>query len=205
MYDSLLFDIDGTLWNASPATADSWNMGLEALGIEKNVTASDIEHVAGKPFEECVETLLPHTTIQYPQLLDTLNHYEEMLVRQVGGRCYPGVIDGIIQLAQHYPIFLISNCLTWYLDNFIQFSHLGPSIKDSDCYGVSRVTKREMMKNMVTKHALKQPVYIGDTRGDAEAAKGAGIDFIHMTYGFGADIPCTFSCATFAELVTFLL
>ena len=31
----------------------------------------------------------------------------------------------------------------------------------------------------------EEAVYIGDTKGDQEAAKLAGISFIHAAYGFG--------------------
>jgi phosphoglycolate phosphatase len=44
--------------------------------------------------------------------------------------------------------------------------------------------KADMIRSIIKKHNIKKAVYIGDTKGDMEAASGAGIDFIQMTYGF---------------------
>ncbi len=49
--DALIFDIDGTLWNASAASAKGWNQGFAQLGIDRTVSAEEIERVAGQPFE----------------------------------------------------------------------------------------------------------------------------------------------------------
>jgi phosphoglycolate phosphatase len=56
-YDALIFDIDGTLWNASPASAKGWTRGLAQLGIDKAISAEQIEQVAGYPYEQCVDIL----------------------------------------------------------------------------------------------------------------------------------------------------
>ena len=32
---------------------------------------------------------------------------------------------------------------------------------------------------------MKNPVYVGDTQGDADAAKAANVPFIYAKYGFG--------------------
>ena len=64
--DTIIFDVDGTLWNACPASAKGWNIGLAKLGINKKVTSEQIESVAGNPYEKCVEILLPGLQKQYP-------------------------------------------------------------------------------------------------------------------------------------------
>ena len=35
------------------------------------------------------------------------------------------------------------------------------------------------------KNHLKDVFYVGDTQGDADACKEAGIDFVFASYGFG--------------------
>ena len=43
MFDSILFDLDGTLWNAVPQVARSWTLGLEQLGIAREpITAQEL-------------------------------------------------------------------------------------------------------------------------------------------------------------------
>ena len=98
IYDAVIFDIDGTLWNASSASAKGWNLGLASLGIHQKVTAEQIESVAGNPYERCIDILLPGQREKHPGLLDALDSYETKVVRSDGGAFYPGVIGGIIGL-----------------------------------------------------------------------------------------------------------
>ena len=33
--ESLIFDVDGTLWNSVPLVAKGWNLALEELGMQR--------------------------------------------------------------------------------------------------------------------------------------------------------------------------
>jgi phosphoglycolate phosphatase len=98
-YDALIFDIDGTLWNASSASAKGWNLGLAKLGINRTVSAEQMEMVTGNPYEKCVDILLPGLRPCYSELLPTLNNCEIEAVKSDGGEFFDGVIDGTIQLS----------------------------------------------------------------------------------------------------------
>ena len=46
-YDAIIFDLDGTLWNAAGATVKSWNDAINDLGIlSTSCTKNDIENVS---------------------------------------------------------------------------------------------------------------------------------------------------------------
>ena len=45
--------------------------------------------------------------------------------------------------------------------------------------------KGENLKMMVEKHQIQRPLYIGDTQGDCNACRFAGVPFIHAAYGMG--------------------
>ncbi|MDD6293931.1 MAG: HAD family hydrolase, partial [Eubacteriales bacterium] len=49
---------------------------------------------------------------------------------------------------------------------------------------------------------IKNAAYVGDTQGDANAAKIAGIDFIYAEYGFGNVEEYTFAIKKFKDLLT---
>ena len=57
--------------------------------------------------------------------------------------------------------------------------------KDTECWGRTFLPKSESNKILIERNNLKNPVYVGDTAGDAKSAKDAGIDFIYAEYGFG--------------------
>src|SRR5690606_13476480 len=172
-------------WSASSTTAKAWNLGLKSLGLEKEITPEQVESVTGNPNEDCIEQLLPELKEKYPTLLKVLDTCERKFIQSEGGVLYEGVVEGIKELAKRHSIFLVSNCQDWYLDQFFIFSGLRNTIVDSDCHGLSQMTKTEMLKRMREKHMLKNPVYIGDTTGDMDSARQASIEFIGVSYGFG--------------------
>lgn len=202
--DALIFDIDGTLWNASPASAKGWTRGLAKLGIDRTITTKQIEQVAGHPYEQCVDILMPGLREQYPTLLDTLNACETEVVMAEGGRFYDGVITGMQQLARNYKIFLVSNCQEWYLNLFLHFSGFRTVLTGVDCHGLSGLPKHEMLVRIKRDHALSNPVYVGDTAGDEAAAKMSSVEFIHGAWGFGKPEGKVRTVHSFAELLSSL-
>ena len=57
--DSIIFDLDGTLWNASGSTAVGWSRVAKSLHLSTTITPDSIRSVSGLPFDECVESLFP--------------------------------------------------------------------------------------------------------------------------------------------------
>lgn len=51
--------------------------------------------------------------------------------------------------------------------------------------GKTGLSKGENIKNLMKKHAIPKAVYVGDTEGDEQASREAGIPFIWARYGFG--------------------
>jgi phosphoglycolate phosphatase len=203
-FDALIFDIDGTLWNASPASAKGWNIGLTKLGIDQEISSAQIEKVAGNPFEECLDILLPGIRAKVPELFDTLNSCETEVVRTEGGEFFDGVLKGIKHLAKRYKIFLVSNCQEWYMDLFLHFSNFRPVLAGFDCYGLSDLPKHDMLRNLKDNYSLNSPVYIGDTSGDETAAQIAGMAFIHVAWGFGKPEGKPITVNDFGELLDYL-
>ena len=203
-YDAIIFDIDGTLWNASSASAKGWNLGLASMDIHRNVTAEQVRSVSGHPYERCIDILLPGQREKHPGLLETLNDCETRVVTNDGGEFYHGVIEGVIRLAYDYRVFLVSNCQEWYLKLFLHFSRLGSVLSGVDCHGMSGLPKNEMLLRMTRDYSLQKPVYIGDTATDEKATALAGIPYIHVAWGFGKPEGKPRVVRSFDELLTYL-
>jgi phosphoglycolate phosphatase len=186
-YDGIIFDIDGTLWNACQSSAIGINQGLKELGVSTEFTKFDIESFSGQPFAKGLQGLLPNLELT-PEVIDLLNKSEQQAIKDLKGDFYLGFPELFIQLSKSHKLYLISNCQDWYLDLFIQTANIQNYITDSDCHGKSSKTKAEMLKEMTIKHHIKNPVYIGDTLGDQIACKEANVDFIWASYGFGKDL-----------------
>ncbi|MGN1032958.1 MAG: HAD family hydrolase, partial [Intestinibacter sp.] len=56
---------------------------------------------------------------------------------------------------------------------------------DHECPKIAETVKSDNIKLIVERNNLKHPVYVGDTQGDANATKDAGLEFVFASYRFG--------------------
>lgn len=73
-----------------------------------------------------------------------------------------------------------------YIESFFRFTGFQQYFTDYECEGRSQKPKAENIRDIITRHQLAAPVYIGDTKMDEASAKLAGCPFIHAAYGFGS-------------------
>lgn len=169
------------------------------------MSVDDIRSVSGCPFDRCVEKLLPGLCPVPEYLVQAVESGERVSVERLHGRLYDGVSEGLTRLSSVYPLFLVSNCPAWYLDEFLSFTGLGEHFTACDCHGRSGVGKAEMLSGMLRRFGLKSAVYVGDTQGDHDAAKAAGLEFAFANYGFGSVEGARHKFATFAGLVEYFM
>ncbi len=200
-YDALVFDLDGTLWDAASASAYGWNLALEKMGLPSRVTVDDIRSVSGQPFDRCVEILVAELQPASQAAVRCLEAHERIGIEAFGGVLYEGVAEGLPRLAAAQPLFLVSNCPDWYLDAFFRVTSLRECFTGWDCHGASGSSKSQMLVDLSEGHQWERAIYIGDTRGDEDAAVEAGIEFAHVRYGFGAASSPAHSFDSFGALV----
>ncbi|MFR3320025.1 MAG: HAD family hydrolase [Lachnospiraceae bacterium] len=82
-------------------------------------------------------------------------------------------------------VFIVSNCQSGYIELFLKKTGLAPYVTDTECFGDTGMKKAENIRLVVARNGLQLPVYVGDTKGDEEAAHAAGVPFVHAAYGFG--------------------
>ena len=82
--DSIVFDLDGTLWDTCAVCAIGWNNVIRRHSIQfREVTPEDIRRIAGKPHPQCVREIftgLPEDEIN----LLTVETAREDAVRTAG-------------------------------------------------------------------------------------------------------------------------
>lgn len=186
-YDGILFDLDGTLWDATAANTAAWQRILEKQQDIKHIpTEADQRGVMGMTSGDLMKTLFPYLSYERGQELFALCCAEEnVYLYQHGGIAYPGLDTVIPRLAENYPLFIVSNCGEGYIEAFLHAHKLQKYFKDWEYYSRTGRVKAENIKLVVERNGLQAPVYVGDTVIDYEAAKGAGVPFIHAAYGFG--------------------
>lgn len=206
-FDSIIFDLDGTLWDASETCAKAWNKALVELEITgRQVTAEGIRSVTGMPFDVCVKTLFfDLDTVLLGELADRIDTQERLHLTSAGGLIYDGVLEGVKRLAEHYELSIISNCQSWYLQLFLEQSALRSCFAASTCHGDSGFEKSAMIVDLCKARTLSNSIYVGDTMGDQTASLRAGVNFGHARYGFGTSDSSTAAFNTFPELVAYFL
>lgn len=202
-YDSIILDIDGTLWNTTEIVAQAWNKQItENFPQVPLVTADILKGQFGKPMDVIGRNLFGCLTAdQQKILLDKCCEGEqEALYNNTKDITYPGVLETIAELSKTYPLFIVSNCQSGYIELVIEKNHLEAYIKDFACFGDQGIPKDENIRLICDRNNLKSPVYVGDTQGDYEACQKAGVPFIWAAYGFGKPEGYVSKVDSFSEL-----
>ena len=197
--DALIFDMDGTMWDAVDTYAEIWNMAFEREGIDRSITRDDLLALIGTPIDDIMRHFVPADMVEH--LLRLIAELVVTELPRLGGKLYEGVQDGIAKLARHYKLFMLSNCDELELPIFVKFAGIESYITDTIAYGNTRLRKAENMRLLSEKYNLQHPVYIGDTDSDCSEAHRAGIPFVWMSYGFGITDKAQLQFDCFSDLV----
>ncbi|MFC0517880.1 HAD family hydrolase [Mucilaginibacter angelicae] len=184
--DSLIFDMDGTLWDAVDTYAESWNLIFQKLDIQRTIKRDELLHVIGMDGKKLTRVLLPEFDEEKGmEIYNAVNQVRREILPTSGGIMYKGVTEGLKQLAAKYKLFVLSNCAVGIIPLFLTWAGINEVITDSMAYGTNQMPKNHNMHLLMNKHNLQSPVYVGDTNGDAEQTRLAGIPFVFVSYGFG--------------------
>ena len=200
--DSIIFDVDGTIWDSTQSVADSWNIAIkEHSDLDLTLEPASLSRVFGKTMTEIADAVFPGLEpAERMKLLDFCFEEENRYLETHPGTVYEGVAETIRELAEHYPLFIVSNCQCGYIEVMLKTTGLAPYIKDHLCFGETQTPKGDTIRTLVGRNGLRSPVYVGDTQGDADACRAAGVPFIFAGYGFGNVPDAKIKIRTFPEL-----
>ena len=187
-FESLIFDIDGTLWDSRALVAEGYNVHLEKVGLSHLfVTAEDLKPLFGKVMTEIADHILATIPVEtrydlMEAIMETENQYLHDNPCHIG---YPGVQETIAKLAENHRLFIVSNSQCGYPELCINKLKLAPYIQGHLCFGDTGTSKGKTIRTLMEKYNIESCVYVGDIQGDYDATVEAGIPFIWCSYGFG--------------------
>lgn len=111
MKPAVLFDLDGTLWDASEGVAYAWNEVMEENGVlEKPVTGQDVIAYMGWPMNEIENSLF--AAIDDPQrrhdLFMKCTERENEVLKTTGSVLYPEVKETLAALKKNFFVGIVS-------------------------------------------------------------------------------------------------
>ena len=192
---NLIFDIDGTLWNTTGRVAIAWQKAADDMNIPcKPITGDILKKEFGKTMDVIAADLFPEVTDtkKLDELVTLCSSYESDILDALTEEdlkliIYPGVVDTLYKLSEKHSLYIVSNCQIGYIELFMRKSGTEPVIKDHLCFGETLTDKGSSIMKLMERNGItaEDTLYIGDTRGDEESSRKAGIRFIHCGYGFG--------------------
>ena len=184
--DAVIFDLDGTLWDAMEPIFEAWKEALcRTAARHIDLTEPVLRSWMGKTPKEISALAFPDEpqAVQMAEM-QKLYDYENELLRHRGGRLYPQLREVLKTLEARYALFLVSNSQDGYVQAFLDWSGLR-CFRDYEMAGRTGLDKGENIRLVMARNGVSRAVYVGDTQGDADAAKKAGVPLIFAAYGFG--------------------
>lgn len=107
MYDGIIFDMDGTIWDSRETIVKAWNDELKAQGIDRVITVSELTGYMGLTMDAIAEGIFPDKKYsETKHIFDKMYERENEYLRKKGAILYPDVISTLKELKKKgYRLF----------------------------------------------------------------------------------------------------
>lgn len=183
MRNSILFDLDGTLWDSTIEVETVWNKVALQYGLKVN--KKQIKNIMGLTKEEIIEYLFKGNNKNGNEFITRCQEKENEYLRENGGHIYKNTLKTIRKLANKYDLYIVSNCQSGYIESFLEYYSMQQFFKDFECSGNTGMNKYENINKILIRNDVLKAIYVGDTQKDYESANKNGLPFIWAEYGFG--------------------
>lgn len=183
---AILFDLDGTLWDASETIAPAWNDWCASHGVERRFTPADCRSYCGKTLPQIARVVFPEADPDWAEeVIVGCCDAECIPLAKQGGKLYPELERVLETLHRDYFLAVVSNCGLGYVEAFFQGNHTAQYFDDYENAARTGLTKGQNIRLVMERNGIRKAFYVGDTAGDEAAAREAGIPFVHAAYGYG--------------------
>ena len=187
-YDTVIFDLDGTLTNSGEGITRSVAFALESMGLPLLDDAT-VRKFIGPPLSESFRRYCGMTEEQTAQ---AVSFYKQRYntVGWLENGVYPGIRSLLHALRkQGARVFVATGKAQQSSERILEHFGLsafidrlaGPLSRDDDA------RKETLIARVMAGEACGRTVMVGDRASDAEGAKKAGVDSIGVAYGYGAE------------------
>ena len=187
-FESLIFDIDGTIWDSRALVAEGYNLQLRDEGLAQYfVDAQRLRPLFGMVKDAIADELFPNLPPRerYALIERCMEREHQHLLKNECRIGYQGIEEAMELLSGHHRLFIVSNSQQGYPELCMEKLGLGRWITGHLCFGDTGTSKGKTIRALMEQYQIKSCAYIGDTQGDYEATLEADVPFIWAAYGFG--------------------
>lgn len=188
MYNTVIFDVDGTLLDSSQGVAIAVKKVIKDFGL-RMLSEKELQlFIATSPIQKAFMEFCQVDGIMAQKCAD------EYRKNYINGDLYNATVyDGVVDLLkslknQGYNLGIASYKRQDTLDKIL--SHFGLDKYFQKIYGAdseNKLTKKDILEKCINDLNAQpsETVFVGDSLSDGLASKDLGCKFIAVTYGFG--------------------
>ncbi len=199
MFDTVIFDLDGTLSDNSRGILGSVRYALDRMGLPAPETAV-LRTFIGPPL---MMSFINHCGMNTEEAQQAVQYYCERFetTGYLENRLYPGIRDLLIALKRGGTALALATGkpkdITCKILSHFGILHLFDQVEGS--VRSATTNRKADLIARIRQHLPGSAVMVGDTADDIIGARDAGIDGIFVRYGFGdeadllGDMKCQFA------------
>lgn len=185
MFDTVVFDLDGTLLDTSQGIFNSVRYAEEKMGL-RPLSADQLPLFVGPPPTSMYEKL--HGLSHEDAIRATTFHREYSRTKAVNeAQVYPWIPNLLDKLREHSKKIAVATLKTQSIAECV-LDRCGLRRRFDAIVGMNdseSMTKADIVSLAVQITCGKNAVLVGDTEYDLVGAQEAGVAFIGVGYGFG--------------------
>ena len=126
---SLIFDLDGTLWDTTEQVSIVWNNVAKKYNIE--IEKFSIKSIMGLTTSEIISKLFNNDIELGKSFINDCQESENEYLSMHGGNIYVNTISTIKKLVKKFDLYIVSNCQDGYIQSFLYFYDLENYFKNN--------------------------------------------------------------------------
>ena len=187
-YNSVLFDLDGTLLNTIGDIAEAVNHAQRSFGYPE-YSVEEVERMVGNGIRKLLERATPEGE-DNPNFEAILSDFVSYYMAHVAVKTdyYPGIRELVEKLHAHgVKMAIVSNKFQAGCDELLQrffADTMTTALGDGEGRARKPATDAPFQALKELDAKMYETLYVGDSQVDAQTAENAGLDYVLVDWGF---------------------